>query len=163
MKHLLLLCLGIIVVAGCIQSNPADTESTEKLIARTMIHTTAQGLAGLAEQASSTEELIKQIRAYIAPIRFFPDSSGYFYVYDYDCVNIAHATQPDFHGKDLSQRQDSHGLFIGKELSKVARSGGGFVEFYWVKPGSSAETKKLGYVEPIPGTNYYIGTGVYRQ
>jgi signal transduction histidine kinase len=39
--------------------------------------------------------------------------------------------------------------------------GGGYVEFYWVKPGFKTEFKKLGYVEPIPGTNYFIGTGVY--
>jgi PBP1b-binding outer membrane lipoprotein LpoB len=57
MKHLLLFLLGIFMVAGCIQSNPADTESTEKLIARTMIHTTAQDLAGLAEQASRQHEV----------------------------------------------------------------------------------------------------------
>jgi signal transduction histidine kinase len=48
-------------------------------------------------------------------------------------------------------------------LSDAARNGGGFVEYYWVNPAATAggEQKKIGYVEPIPGTNYFIGTGVY--
>ncbi|MDI6687981.1 MAG: hypothetical protein QME06_07165 [Desulfobacterales bacterium] len=34
---------------------------------------------------------IDLIRSFINPVRFYPDKSGYLYVYNYDCVNIAHA------------------------------------------------------------------------
>ncbi|MFA4839764.1 MAG: cache domain-containing protein [Candidatus Neomarinimicrobiota bacterium] len=43
------------------------------------------------------------------------------------------------------------------------RDSAGFVEFYWIKPGATGEKKKLGYVEPIPGTEYFIGTSVYLE
>jgi len=46
-------------------------------------------------------------------------------------------------------------------LQKQPKKGGGFVEYYWVKPGIKGEHKKIGYVEPIPNTEYFIGTGVY--
>jgi signal transduction histidine kinase len=48
-------------------------------------------------------------------------------------------------------------------LSAAAKNGGGFVEYYWVNPSATTkdEQKKIGYVEPIPETNYFIGTGVY--
>ncbi len=42
----------------------------------------------------------------------------------------------------------------------VAQSGGGFIEYIWPKPGAG-DTPKLGYAEMIPGTNFWIGTGVY--
>jgi signal transduction histidine kinase len=45
----------------------------------------------------------------------------------------------------------------------MAKSGGGYVEFYWIKPGDTGEKKKLGYVESIPNTKYFIGTGVYLE
>ncbi|MFA7711690.1 MAG: cache domain-containing protein, partial [Candidatus Neomarinimicrobiota bacterium] len=50
-----------------------------------------------------------------------------------------------------------------RELSAAAATGGGFVEFYWVKPGATGEKRKLGYVEPIKNTDYFIGTGVYME
>jgi len=50
-----------------------------------------------------------------------------------------------------------------RELAAKAQSGGGYVEYYWIKPGETGEKKKLGYVEPIPHTTYFIGTGVYLE
>ena len=64
-------------------------------------------------------------------------------------------------GKDLSNYQDSRGKYVIRELSAAAMKGGGFVEYYWIKPGSTGEFRKLGYVEPIPNTTYFIGSGVY--
>jgi len=80
---------------------------------------------------------------------------------DYNCVNIAHATQKDLQGKNLFDYKDTKGKYVIRELADAAKKGGGMVEYYWIKPGSKGELKKLGYVEPIPGTNYFIGTGVY--
>ena len=103
------------------------------------------------------------IRAFIAPIRFYPDKSGYFYVYDFNCINIAHATQKNLPGKNLKNHQDTRKNFVIRELCAAAKKGGGFVEYYWVKPGEKGEHRKLGYVEAIPNTPYFIGTGVYLE
>jgi methyl-accepting chemotaxis protein len=48
-------------------------------------------------------------------------------------------------------------------LEAAFKNGGGFVEYSWVNPSATTndEQKKIGYVEPIPGTNYFIGSGVY--
>jgi signal transduction histidine kinase len=42
---------------------------------------------------------IAYIRRAIDPIRFYPDSSGYFFVYNFDGVNIAHATIKELQGQ----------------------------------------------------------------
>ena len=128
-----------------------------------MVHVVAVGLGGQCEGTADAAKRIDLIRAFIDPIRFYPDGSGYFYVYDFNCVNIAHATQKDLLGKDLSGYQDVKGNFVIRELAKAARRGGGFVKYYWLKPGATGEHRKIGYVEPIPGTDYFIGTGVYKE
>ncbi len=125
------------------------------------VHLAAQGLGGQCAATADQKIWIKLIRAFIDPIRFYPDDSGYFYVYNYNCINIAHATQKNLVGKDLSDFKDEKGKFVIRELVKAARQGGGFVEYYWIKPGEEGQHLKIGYVEPIPGTNYFIGTGVY--
>jgi signal transduction histidine kinase len=164
MKPFIALFCCIILLAGCTQQQPVtQTIPLDKIIARTMVHTTAAGLANLISTAADEAQAIQMIRAYIAPIRFYDDASGYFYVYNFDCINIAHATQPDLQGKNLKEHQDTHGLYVIQELSKAAQSDGGFVEFYWIKPGTTTEHKKLGYVEAIPGTPYFIGTGLYEE
>lgn len=132
-----------------------------KEIARTMVHSVAVGLGGALATVKKEHKRIDLIRSFIAPIRFYPDNSGYFYVYDSKCINIAHATQKDLQGKNLYDHKDTKGKYVVRALSEAAKKGGGFVDFYWVKPGSKEEFAKLGYVEPIPGTDYFIGTGVY--
>ncbi len=132
-----------------------------KEIAKTVTHGFAAGLGEALKRVKSDKEKADLIRSFIGPVRFYADQSGYFYVYDMSCVNIAHATQNDLQGKNLYDHKDSKGKYVIRELSAAAKKGGGYVEFYWVKPGSKSESRKLGYVEPIPGTNYFIGTGVY--
>lgn len=132
-------------------------------IAKTMVHGTAAGLGEVLKGIKNDKDRINLIRTFISPIRFYADKSGYFYVYDSRCINIAHAAQKELQGKNLYDYKDAKGNFVIRELSNAAKNGGGFVEFYWVKPDSKKEFKKLGYVEPIPGTNYFIGSGVYLQ
>ena len=164
-----MICAAIFLLGG-IWSNgfhglarAADNTSIDcyKEIAKTMVRGTAAGLGEVLKGVKSEKDRIDLIRTFISPIRFYPDNSGYFYVYDLNCISIAHATQKDLQGKNLFDYKDVKGNFVIRNLSNASKNGGGFVEFYWVKPGSKDELKKLGYVEPIPGTNYFIGSGVY--
>jgi signal transduction histidine kinase len=125
------------------------------------VHTAAAGLGAVLKDAPDSEAQLKIIRAFIEPVRFFADQSGYFYVYNFGCTNVAHATQKNLVGKNLFDHKDSRGKLDIQALAAAAKLGGGFVEYYWVKPGMTGEFKKLGYVEPIPGTDYFIGTGIY--
>jgi signal transduction histidine kinase len=134
-----------------------------KEIAKNVVHATALGLGEILKNVKEEDKRIALIRDFISTIRFYQDKSGYFYVYNTKCVNIAHATQKDLQGKNLSDHKDVKGKYVIRELNVAAKKGGGFVEFFWVKPGAKGEQKKMGYVEPIPGTDYFIGTGVYLQ
>jgi signal transduction histidine kinase len=147
---------------GCSSVYAADESMVNlKQEAVTAVHVAAEGLGAVLKGIPEKEARLKIIRQFIDPIRFFADKSGYFFVYNFDCVNVAHATQKDLVGKNLFEHKDSRGKFDIQELSATAKKSGGFVEYYWRKPGSEGEFRKLGYVEPIPDTDYFIGTGIY--
>ena len=157
------------VLCGTLFSNPGVLSAAggalecQKQIASAVVHSTAVGLGGILKNVENETDRISIIRDFIDQIRFYPDQSGYFYVYDFDCVNIAHATQKDLPGKNLRDYKDVKGKYVIRELAAAAEKGGGFVEYYWVRPGFKGEHLKIGYVEPIPDTPYFIGTGVYLE
>ena len=134
---------------------------TYKQIMLGVVHTSAVGLSEVLKNYKSEVERTNLIRTYINKIRFFPDQTGYFFVYNFAGLNIALPNPNEWQGKNLYDHKDSQGNYAIRELLATAKEGGGFVEYYWVKPGSIGEHKKISYVESIPGTNYFIGTGVY--
>ena len=84
------------------------------------------------------------------------------YIVDYyNCICVANGGDKTLVGKDLSDYQDMTGKFVIRELSTIARGGGGFMDGYWPHPETKKEQRKIGYVEPILGTDYFIGTGYY--
>ncbi|MFA5054762.1 MAG: cache domain-containing protein [Dehalococcoidia bacterium] len=135
-------------------------EESNSRVAVAAVHVAAAGLGEILEGMDETQQ-IETIREFIDPIRFFDDASGYFYVYNFDCVNIAHAVDKTLPGQNLSDYQDMRGLYVIRELSTAAQDGSGFVTYYWPHPETQQEQEKVGYVETIPGTGYFIGTGYY--
>lgn len=156
----------LLTLSSCSESsstNNCDELEWNKKIVKNIVHSFALLIGSQINNFDTEEARIEFIRTTIDSVRFYEDNSGYFYVYDLDCVNIAHAIQKELQGQNLYDHQDTRGKFVIRELSQVAQNGGGFVEFYWIKPGTTGEKKKMGYVEPIPNTNYFIGSGVYEE
>jgi signal transduction histidine kinase len=143
------------------QANSLSNEESNNRIAQATVHVTAVGLGEMLKGITDETQRVELVRKFIDPIRFFDDQSGYFYVYYYNCVNLAHAIDKTLLGKDLTEYKDMKGKFVIQELSSASKNGGGFVVFYWPHPRTKVEQKKIGYVEPIPGTDYFIGTGYY--
>ena len=110
------------------------------------------------------EQKIAVIRDYIDKFTFEEDRSGYFFVYK-GTVNIALPPQKQNQGQDLGDRKDVNGVFYVRELAKQAARGGGFTSYLFGKPLADGTVKenapKLAYSAPIPGTDYFIGTGIY--
>ncbi len=100
------------------------------------------------------------LREAVGDLRFEPDGSGYFFIFQ-GTMTIALPGQPQHQGRDLANLRDSQGVFLVRELAKAAERGGGFVPYRFPLPGGEEEQPKLGYAEIIPGTDLWIGTGVY--
>ncbi len=132
-----------------------------KQILTAVVHASAVGLGELLKNYKTEAERMDFIRTYVNKMRFFPDQTGYFFVYSFDGLNIALPNPNEWQGKNLYDHKDSQGKYVIREFSAGAKKGGVFVEYYWAKPASTGEHKKLGYAESIPGTNFFIGSGVY--
>ncbi|MDP3478541.1 MAG: diguanylate cyclase [Desulfoprunum sp.] len=121
--------------------------------------TLAATLATTLKSVTSTAEQERMLQAMLKDVRFEEDKSGYFFVFK-DTVNIVTGPKPELQGKDLSQMKDANGIFVVRGLFELAQKGGGFLEYLWPKPGKG-DTPKISYATMIPGTAYWIGTGVY--
>ncbi|MCM0754694.1 methyl-accepting chemotaxis protein [Desulfovibrio aminophilus] len=122
---------------------------------RSMALSLGQELAGVA----GDEARVEFIRRAVDPIRFEDDKSGYYFVYR-GTVNVALPPKKEVQGKDMAESKDKNGVFFVRELARQAAAGGGFVQYIFPKPGKG-DQPKLGYAEMIPGTDLWIGTGIY--
>ncbi len=89
------------------------------------------------------------------------EPTGYFFVFDYNQISISHALNPSIHGTDYSNNTDADGNRMIYEMARLAEKGGGYFTYRWQKPGTDESKTKLSYAAGIPGTDYWIGTGVY--
>ncbi len=115
----------------------------------------SKGLAGV----SGENEREAYLREAVKDAFFESDRSGYFFVYSGE-VNVAHPVNASLQGKDLSGLKGPDGVYSVRELARAAEAGGGFVSFTWAKPGKG-DVAKIGYAAMIPGSKYWLGTGVY--
>jgi methyl-accepting chemotaxis protein len=122
-------------------------------------HAMAESLGQSVQGITHGPTQVERIRKLLDPIRFEEDGSGYFFVYR-GTVNVALPTKKELQGKDLGQAKDKNGVYFVRELSERASEGGGFTRFIFNKPGKG-DQPKLGYSEMIPGTDMWVGTGVY--
>lgn len=86
---------------------------------------------------------------------------GYFYVYDWDGVNIVHPVLPELLGKNLWDERDRNGFLLVQALIARAREGSGYVRYVWNKPSTQQVAPKLGYVVGLPRWRWMVGSGVY--
>ncbi len=115
----------------------------------------SEAVAGVEDPA----ERRRVLREAVADIRFEADESGYYFIYE-DTTVITVPPSPDLAGQDLNDTADENGVYFVRELAAAAESGGGFVEYVFEKPGQGLQPK-VSYAESIPGTSYWVGTGVY--
>ncbi|MFO7940452.1 MAG: methyl-accepting chemotaxis protein [Bacteroidales bacterium] len=151
---------------GFQQVNSRSISSTQNIMMegeRNKLQVSTHAMALAISDAINTlpddEQRKEKIRSMVDQVRFEQDKSGYFFVYE-GTLNIALPTQKERVGQDLGNTKDEEGNYYVRELDRAAKSGGGFVEYVFPKPGKGTQPK-LSYAEMIPGTSYWIGTGVY--
>lgn len=89
----------------------------------------------------------------------------YLYVYDEKLKNLAHGGNAKLVGKDLWDMKDMKGRTLNQDLLKVAKRGGGEVEFDFLNPATGMVDPKVGWAEMEDKTDcgpVMIGSGVYR-
>lgn len=136
-------------------------EAAMKLVEE-VTRSAGKGISGGMEIMPDSTTGVMFCRDFIDNIRFFDNQSGYFFIYDFNCVNVAHGTQKDLQGENLYDYQDSKGTYVIRELAAIAKNKGeGYFEYYWNNPVTGKEEPKLAFVYKLPGIDYFIGSGIY--
>jgi len=86
---------------------------------------------------------------------------GYFFVYDYDGNNLVSPRQTDLIGRNWTGAVDPSGIPITDELIRLARSGGGYHSYDWVKPSTGETARMVAYVIGLQDWRWAVGTGVF--
>jgi len=135
--------------------------SSHKTELKALVDSTALNMAAEIEGLTEAKDVIERLRKLNNPIRFFDNKSGYFFIYDLQGVCQSLPPKQSLQGKSLIDLKDQNGLYLVKELRQAAQNGGGFVTYVWPKPPSDEQQPKLSYARMIPGTEFWIGTGIY--
>ncbi|MBU1224678.1 MAG: EAL domain-containing protein [Gammaproteobacteria bacterium] len=90
------------------------------------------------------------------------DNSEYFWINDLEPRMVMHPVMPELDGKDLSDFTDPNGkrLFV-EFVDTVRKSGAGFVDYLWPKPGLTRPVPKISYVKGFSPWGWVIGSGIY--
>ncbi len=91
--------------------------------------------------------------------------TNYVWVQDSDVKMVVHPIKGRLNGKDLKRNKDKKGKHLFVEFDKKAKAvkAGGWVEYYWVKPGEEQSTPKVSFVKLCGGDKKWIaGSGVWK-
>ena len=115
----------------------------------------------LVKEGKQSEDAARaMVKQRIGKLRY--GNNEYFFITDLDARMVMHPARPEFDGKDMSDFKDPNGVKLFVEFaSTVRRTGAGYVDYAWPRPGADAPVPKLTYVAGFAPWNWVIGTGVY--
>lgn len=140
------------------------TNLTKELIKSRVYEATAiaQSIYEHNKAVKSTAEIRTIVLEALRPIRF-NSGNGYYFMTDFDGIEVLFADKPELEGKNLLEMQDSQGKYVIKDMIEIAtKSGEGFYQYHWTKPGEKGKDfRKISFIKKIEPFNCFIGAGLY--
>ncbi|QUS38876.1 HAMP domain-containing protein [Tardiphaga alba] len=121
----------------------------------------AQDEHASAKQGRISDAQAKQnAAARISKLRY--DKDNYFWINDFTPRMVMHPTKPELNGSDLAGMKDPEGKPIFVDfVTLVRKSGAGYYDYQWPKPGVDEPQPKISYVAGFAPWEWVIGTGAY--
>ncbi|BCX69500.1 methyl-accepting chemotaxis sensory transducer with Cache sensor [Pseudomonas sp. WPR_5_2] len=86
---------------------------------------------------------------------------GYFFGYDSETVRLFKANDPEGVGKSFKDNRDPNGVYVNRDLVKVAKDGSHYLQYSSPLPGNAQVlVPKLGYTEYLSKWDMAVGTSV---
>src|SRR5471030_145084 len=86
---------------------------------------------------------------------------GYFFGYDSNTVRLFKANSAEGVGQSFKDNRDPNGVYVNRDLVKVAKDGTHYLQYSSPLPGNSnVLVPKLGYTEYLPKWDMAVGTSV---
>jgi methyl-accepting chemotaxis protein len=159
------LALGLVVLTGiAVERNYHGQIADERARLNTRVGAglaVVQRYADLAQAGKLPEDVAQREALKVLSTLRSKDGTDYLWVNDEHPRMLMHPHQKQLDGKDLTDYVSPDGKHIFVEMVKVARDGGGFVDYQWAKPGVDGPVEKISYVEHLPRWGWVIGSGEY--
>jgi two-component system NarL family sensor kinase len=140
-----------VVHAAFLQSKEAELRHYVELARNTLVR--------FAQAPGSLDARKEEALATLQRMQY--GANGYFFAYDQHGKLLMDPQALALQGVDFCDPDDAVGADAAHRLLTTGRQGGGPVRYSWHKPSSQSVVPKLGYVLPIPGWNWTMGTGIY--
>ncbi|MGF6399509.1 methyl-accepting chemotaxis protein [Pseudomonas frederiksbergensis] len=86
---------------------------------------------------------------------------GYFFGYDSNTVRLFKANSPEGVGQSFKDNRDPNGVYVNRDLVKVAKDGTHYLQYSSTLPGNTQVlVPKLGYTEYLSKWDMAVGTSV---
>lgn len=113
-------------------------------------------LAGVITEGQAKEEC----KSLIKSLRY--SGEGYFWIDDTDANLIAHPMLPEREGENRIDETDKKGVKLIQNIISIAKEqGGGFTDFYYIKPKEVEVSPKRAYSALFKPYNWIVSTGNY--
>jgi methyl-accepting chemotaxis protein len=92
----------------------------------------------------------------------YNDGRDYFFIYDFNGVNLMHGSKPAREGKSFLKDADPSGKYYIREwITLLQRDQHAFISYKFPKLGSTVPQDKLSYARVFEPWGWWVGTGVY--
>ncbi len=109
--------------------------------------------------APGDTEARAQVIKLLSGIKYGKD--GYFFGYDSETVRLFKANDPEGVGKSFKDNRDPNGVYVNRDLVKVAKDGTHYLQYSSPLPGNAQVlVPKLGYTEYLAKWDMAVGTSV---
>ena len=94
-------------------------------------------------------------------MRYRDDGSGYIWIDGEDHVLVMHPILTEQEGTNRYDLTDQNGVKVTQSIVNVAKSGGGYNEFYFTKSDGVTVAPKIAYCEMFSPWGWAVATGNY--
>jgi methyl-accepting chemotaxis protein len=165
-KFLMLGCLAIVItIAGVwltLKESYDFAFEQKRLEVRHLTESAAATFRFYAEKARRGELALAEAQRLaleaVGSARY--EDGNYFFVYDFNGVSLATASKEQI-GKNRLDAQDAKGTPLVRNHLAAAKAGGGFVNYYFPKAGTTEPLLKVSYIAPVTEWQWFVGTGLY--
>jgi len=157
-----ILALASLAIYGSLTISTLLTESKQrelKSLTESAISIVADLEARSKRGEMTVEEAKKRASDVVRAIRY--NGKEYFFIFDYNVVNLMHPFDKSLEGKDLSALKDVNGTYFTKAMVDAGKRGGDFVNYFWPRPNQTVPSPKLTYSAPFEPWGWVLATGVY--
>jgi len=158
--------LGIAMVcsAASVQTGKTGVPSAKDILIKSEVETAVSMLKAISAKQQRGEMTPAQAKKLGADLLrdLTYGSDGYFWADTTKGVNVVLYGRKDTEGRNRLEDKDAKGTFYVKEFINKAKTGGGYVEYWFPKKDEKEPLPKRSYVMPFEPFGWVVGSGYYK-